>query len=106
MSGAAGFDIRLPIGVLFLVLGALLALYGVMTLGDAGLYARSDSVNINLWWGLALLLFGGAMYLFGHRARTVQGMHPSETSPEGIATELREHALGLEREDRPGDTRP
>jgi hypothetical protein len=102
MSGAAGFDIRLPIGVLFVVLGGLLVLYGVMTLNEAGLYARSESVNINLWWGVAMLLFGGGMYLFGHRARTFQGMHPAETSPEGIATERREHALGLEREDRPG----
>ena len=105
MSGAAGFDIRLPIGVLFVVLGALLMLYGVMTLSDTALYARSNSVNINLWWGLTMVLFGGLMYLFGHRARTLQGMHPAETSPEGIATEQREHALGLEREDRPGGTR-
>ena len=105
MSGAAGFDIRLPIGVLFVVLGALLVLYGGITMGDATLYARSNSVNINLWWGLTMVLFGGAMYLFGHRARSLQGMHPAETSPEGIATEQREHALGLEREDRPGGTR-
>jgi len=104
MIGAAGFDMRLPIGLRFIGRGALLTMYGVLTLNDAALYARSLSVDINLWWGLAMLLFGGAMYLFGHRAKTLQGMHPAETSPEGIATELREHALGLEREDRPGGT--
>ena len=105
MSGVAGFDIRIPIGVLFVVLGALLALYGVMTLGDAALYARSLSVDINLWWGGAMLLFGAVMYLLGHRARTIQGAHPTETSPEGIATERREHALGLEHEERSGGER-
>ena len=105
MSGAAGFDIRLPIGVLFVVLGVLLVLYGAITASDAALYARSNDFNINLWWGLAMVLFGGLMYLFGHRARTVQGMHPTETSPEGIATEQREHALGLEHEDPTGGVR-
>jgi hypothetical protein len=98
MSGAAGFDIRIPIGVLFVILGILLTLYGVATLSDADLYARSNSVNINLWWGLTMVIFGGAMYVFGHRARTVQGVHPTETSPEGVATERREHDLGLEHE--------
>lgn len=58
MSGSTGLDVRLPIGGLFTVLGLLLMGYGLATAGDASHYARSLSVNINLWWGLVMLVFG------------------------------------------------
>ena len=58
MSGSAGLDVRLPIGGLFTALGLLLAGYGLATAGDESHYARSLSVNINLWWGLVMLAFG------------------------------------------------
>ena len=58
MSGPTGLDVRLPIGGLFTALGLLLAGYGLATAGDASHYARSLSVNINLWWGLVMLVFG------------------------------------------------
>jgi hypothetical protein len=98
MSGASAFDIRIPIGVLFVILGALLVVFGVMTLSDAPLYARSMDININLWWGLAMVLFGAVMLLLGARARRIQGARPAMTSPEGVAIEDREHGLGLEQE--------
>ena len=58
MSGSTGLDVRLPIGGLFTALGLLLTGYGLATAGDASHYARSLSVNINLWWGLVMLVFG------------------------------------------------
>jgi len=61
MSGSAGLDVRLPIGGLFAALGLLLTGYGLATSGDASHYARSLSVNINLWWGLVMLVFGLAL---------------------------------------------
>jgi hypothetical protein len=61
MSGSGGLDVRLPIGGLFTALGLLLAGYGLATAGDPSHYARSLSVNINLWWGLVMLLFGLAL---------------------------------------------
>ena len=63
MSGPAMLDVRLPIGGLFATLGLLLAGYGVATSGDLSHYARSSSVNINLWWGLVMLVFGVALLL-------------------------------------------
>lgn len=57
-------DIRIPIGLLFLILGALLAVYGVFTINDAQLYARSLGKNLNLWTGLLMLAFGFLMLLF------------------------------------------
>jgi hypothetical protein len=61
MSGSAGLDVRLPIGGLFTALGLLLSGYGLATAGDPSHYARSLSVNINLWWGLVMLAFGLAL---------------------------------------------
>ena len=58
-------DIRLPIGLLFTALGLLLAAYGLAS--DKAIYARSLDVNVNLWWGLAMLAFGAVMMAFGLR---------------------------------------
>ena len=57
-------DIRIPIGLLFVVLGAILTVLGVFTINDTELYARSLGRNINLWTGLLMLVFGGLMLLF------------------------------------------
>ena len=60
-----GLDIRLPIGGLFSILGVLLAGYGLMS--DSGIYERSLGVNVNLWWGVTLLVFGVVMVVLGRR---------------------------------------
>lgn len=60
-----GIDIRLPIGLLFVVLGALLAMFGAVS--DPAIYARSLGYNVNLWWGLTLLCFGFALLLLVRR---------------------------------------
>ncbi len=54
------FDLRLPIGVLFALFGLILTGYGLFTSGDP-MYAKSLGGNINLWWGLVLVAFGGLM---------------------------------------------
>ncbi len=62
-----GFDIRVPIGMMFSVFGVLVGGYGAATQGDE-MYARhSLGVNINLWWGMAMLLFGAVMLLLARR---------------------------------------
>ena len=60
-----GLDLRIPIGLMFLVLGLLITGFGLF--GDRAIYQRSLGVNVNLWWGLVMLLFGLAMLLFGRR---------------------------------------
>ncbi len=52
-----GLDIKIPIGMLFTILGALLTLYGAFTSGDA-MYHRSLDININFWTGGFMLVFG------------------------------------------------
>ncbi len=59
------FDVRWPLGALFTLLGALLAGYG---LAAAQGTARSLGINVDLWWGLVLVLFGGATLLSAARS--------------------------------------
>jgi hypothetical protein len=62
-----GLDIRWPMGLLFLLLGAILAGYGVIS--DPAIYTRSLGLNVNLWWGAVLFLSGAAMVALARRAR-------------------------------------
>jgi hypothetical protein len=89
-----GLDIRTPIGALFVIIGLLLAGYGA--LGDAAQTARSLGINMNLWWGLVMTIFGVIMFWLGRSHRSA--MHSSDDSPEGRAIEQREHRTGLEHE--------
>lgn len=61
------FDLRLPIGLMFSLFGLLLTAYGVIT-RSSKIYERSLGINVNLWWGLALLVFGGTMLFLAWRA--------------------------------------
>jgi hypothetical protein len=96
MSGAAGLDLRYPIGGLFTVLGLLLAGFGAATRDDARLYARATNLNVNLWWGLVMLAFGLLCLALAARTGRRPTMRPAEETPEGRETERRERALGLE----------
>ena len=51
-------DIKIPIGLLFTILGVLLTIYGLTTIGDTELYSRSLNININLWTGLSMVVIG------------------------------------------------
>lgn len=62
-----GLDIRWPMGLLFLLLGAILLVYGVFA--DPAIYARSLGINVNLWWGAVLLAGGGVMVALARRAQ-------------------------------------
>jgi multisubunit Na+/H+ antiporter MnhG subunit len=60
-----GLDIRLPIGLMFSLIGVLLTVFGLF--GDKTIYQRSLAINVNLWWGIIMLIFGLAMLLLGLR---------------------------------------
>jgi uncharacterized membrane protein YidH (DUF202 family) len=62
-----GLDIRLPLGLVFVILGGIMAAYGVYTWGSA-IYASSGGMNINFIWGLIMLLFGVIMLLLARRS--------------------------------------
>ena len=54
-----GLDIRWPIGLMFTLIGALLAVFGLVK----GSESISLGININLIWGAVLLVFGVLMLL-------------------------------------------
>ena len=54
-----GLDIRWPIGLMFSLIGALLLITGLVNGADA----HSLNININLIWGVVLLVFGALMLL-------------------------------------------
>jgi hypothetical protein len=58
-------DLRIPIGLLFAILGGLLSAFGLAS--DPAIYGRSLGINVNLWWGLIMLVFGALMIAFGRR---------------------------------------
>ncbi len=66
-----GLDIRTPIGLMFGIFGLLLTGYGLLTRGS-DVYQRSLGYNINLGWGVVLLVFGAVMLFFGRRGRKKQ----------------------------------
>ena len=61
-------DVRLPIGVMFVIIGLISSVYGLITWSDAAMYQRSLGYNVNFWWGLFLLAFGAAMLFLARRA--------------------------------------
>jgi multisubunit Na+/H+ antiporter MnhG subunit len=65
-----GLDIRLPIGLLFSVIGLLLTGFGVF--GDKTIYQRSLGLDVNLAWGVVLLIFGAIMVILGRRSSTIR----------------------------------
>jgi multisubunit Na+/H+ antiporter MnhG subunit len=76
-------DLRIPLGLLFIIVGAILFVFGFVTRGS-DLYLRSAGMDINLIWGLVMLVFGVTMYLLGRRA----DKHPSAPAVEGTARPL------------------
>jgi len=62
------FDLRFPIGTIFSFYGAILIIYGLVS--DPRIYQRSLGININLYWGIVLLLFGASMLTLALRARS------------------------------------
>jgi hypothetical protein len=61
-----GIDIRIPIGLMFAIIGALLVVYGLIS--DPAVYARSLGINVNLGWGGFLTAFGIVMLALGRRS--------------------------------------
>lgn len=62
-------DIRIPIGLLFAILGLILTAFGLFTINDSEIYVRSLGRNINLWTGIAMLIFGSVMLYFATKKK-------------------------------------
>ena len=58
-----GLDIRWPIGLMFTLLGVLLTGYGAANRAASITRIDGQDININLFWGIVLLVFGVLMLL-------------------------------------------
>jgi hypothetical protein len=65
-----GLDIRWPIGYMFLIMGIVLAAYGIFS--DATIYQQSLGLNVNLIWGAILAAFGIVMLLLARSGKKSQ----------------------------------
>jgi hypothetical protein len=61
MSEGHVLDLKLPIGWLLSAYGVLLTVYGLLTKKE--MYAISLGINLNLIWGLVMIVIG-ATFLF------------------------------------------
>ena len=80
-------DLRIPMGLMFTLVGIILTAFGIATRNNTDLYARSLDININLWWGIVLLIFGQIMFQLGRRSQARLAKLPPP--PPDPATEVR-----------------
>ncbi len=59
-------DLRLPIGIFFILVGVILMIFGLVS--PTNIPNIDVHINIDLYWGIVLLLFGIPMTFFGLRA--------------------------------------
>ena len=63
-----GLDIRIPLGLIFLITGGIMSIYGLIS-RHSDIYEKSMGVNLNLGWGLVMFLFGAVMFYVGRRQK-------------------------------------
>ncbi|MDQ6819867.1 MAG: hypothetical protein M3076_05915 [Actinomycetota bacterium] len=73
------FDIRRLIGGLFLLYGAILTIVGLV--GSHQVKTKAAGINVDLWTGLAMLVFGALMVFWALARPTMP--EPPETRGQG-----------------------
>ena len=58
-----GLDIRWPIGLMFSLIGLLLTGFGAIKSSESMTKIAGQEININLVWGVVLLVFGVLKFL-------------------------------------------
>jgi hypothetical protein len=114
MAAANLFDLRRIIGGLFIAYGLLLLVLGI-TDSEAEI-SKAAGININLWAGLGMLVFGALMMAWallrplGEQLTEAEpgkgGEHPGRAAPRGVdaaalASDQRRRGARRDR-DRPG----
>jgi len=81
-------DLRIPMGLMFTLVGLILTVFGMVTQGSP-IYARSLGINANLYWGMVLLVFGGTMYLLGRRGQRRADREAPKSGASGAVDTVR-----------------
>jgi sulfite exporter TauE/SafE len=62
-------DIRIPIGLMFTVVGIIISVFGFFTMSNTEMYHKSLGINVNIIMGLLMLIFGLVMLYFARRKK-------------------------------------
>jgi hypothetical protein len=65
-------DIRIPIGLMFSIIGVIISGFGIFTRADAEMYHKSLGINVNIIMGIVMLVFGLIMLFFAFRKKKGQ----------------------------------
>lgn len=77
-------DLRIPMGLMFLIVGSIMTIFGLLTRGSA-MYEKSVGVNVNLEWGLVMFVFGLTMFLLGRRSQKKLAQEPPPPTTEPLS---------------------
>jgi solute:Na+ symporter, SSS family len=69
-------DMRIPLGMMFTLFGTMLAAFGLSTRDNVGLYLKSLGIDVNVWCGFVLLVFGILMLALGRRGQAKMEKSP------------------------------
>jgi sulfite exporter TauE/SafE len=61
-------DIRIPIGLMFTIIGIIISIFGLATTNSA-MYQKSLGMNVNIAMGIIMLVFGLVMLYFARRKK-------------------------------------
>ena len=64
-------DIRIPIGLMFSIVGVLITGFGFFTISNTEMYHKSLGINVNIIMGVLMLIFGLIMLFFAFRKKKV-----------------------------------
>ncbi|MGD0755618.1 MAG: hypothetical protein ABR927_11205 [Bacteroidales bacterium] len=62
-------DIRIPIGLMFTIVGAIISVFGFFTMSNTEMYHKSLGINVNIIMGIFMLIFGLIMLFFAFRKK-------------------------------------
>jgi len=62
-------DIRIPIGLMFSIVGVLITGFGFFTMSNTEMYHKSLGVNVNIIMGILMLVFGLIMLFYAFRKK-------------------------------------
>jgi cytochrome c biogenesis protein CcdA len=62
-------DIRIPIGLMFSIMGVLISGFGIFTTSNTEMYQKSLGINVNIIMGIIMLTFGLIMLYFSFRKK-------------------------------------
>ena len=76
-------DLRIPMGLMFTLEGAILTAFGLATPRQRRPLRQEPGINANLWWGLVLFVFGLTMLLLGQSGQRRLAKEPPPPVEEG-----------------------